>query len=158
MIQGNGYSYELPDEWQDISAEVVGGAPGSTLDSASAWGNSVATGRANVIVEVTDSSSFTDLENARAQLADNLETNLGATTTPVANIIIDGEEAAGVTMTRTNDLQLEIMQTAYVTLVGDSAYVITQTNESGDVSPRSRTTPSSGPGPGSDGQLRSATT
>ncbi len=135
-VQGSGYSYLLPEEWQDISSQVVDGSPGSTLDSASAWGSSIATSRANLIVEVTDGTSFTDLEDARAQLAMNLENNLGAITQPVDNIVIDGEDAAGVTLTRTNDLELEIVQTAYVILVDDSAYAITTTNEKGDDEPQ----------------------
>ncbi|MDQ4052155.1 MAG: hypothetical protein M3237_05570 [Actinomycetota bacterium] len=136
VLRGDGYSYGLPDEWQDITDEVTASDPGTTLDTGSAWGDSIATGRANLIVEVTEAGGTTDLDDARNQLSSSLATALGVTPEPIENRTIGGEEAAGLTITRTNELDVEILQTAYVTIVDETAYVITTTNKSGDDAPQ----------------------
>ena len=135
VLEGDGYSYGLPDGWQDITDEVVASDPGTTLDTGSAWGDSIATGRANLIVEVTNAGGVTDLDEARDQLTANLET-LGVSPQPVDNRTIGGQEAAGVSITRTNELDVEVLQTAYITIVDDTAYVITTTNEFSDDGPQ----------------------
>ena len=63
-LEGEGYQYELPEGWNDITDQVLEDNPGQpTLDTASAWGDSVEAGRANVIIEVS-SWTYNDLDDA----------------------------------------------------------------------------------------------
>jgi hypothetical protein len=133
-LEGDGYEYQLPDGWSDITDSVLDDNPDqSTLDSASAWGESVAAARANVIVEV-NSWAFDDLDDAQSVLKGNLG-NLGGDVEDIDGRTIDGEEAAGVLLTRTNDAGVEVEQRAYIVRHGDDAVVITATNSSDDDGP-----------------------
>ena len=133
-LEGEGYQYQLPEGWQDITDQVLEDNPGQpTLDTASAWGDSVEEGRANVIVEVS-SWTYNDLDDAVSVLSDNLST-LGGDIEDIDNRTIDGEEAAGVLLTRTNDSGVEVEQTAYIVKNGDDAVVITASNKSNDDGP-----------------------
>jgi hypothetical protein len=133
-LEGNGYSYELPEGWTDISDQVKEQNPGQpTLDTASAWGRSIEGGRANVIVEV-DAWVYSDLEDARGVLKGNLAT-LGGNIEDIESRTIDGEEAAGVQLTRTNENGIEVEQTAYIVKNGDDAVVITASKKSNDDAP-----------------------
>jgi hypothetical protein len=134
-IEGDGYTYELPDAWQDITDQVLKDNPGQpTLDTASAWGKSVEEGRANVIVEVS-SWIYTDLGDAEDVLTSNLET-LGGTVEDIEDRTIDGEPAAGVLLSRANEQGVDVEQTAYIIRVGDDAVVITASNKAGDDKPQ----------------------
>lgn len=134
LLQGSGYAFEMPDEWQDITAEVAADNAAATIDSAISWGDSIATGRANLIVEVTSAGGVTDLDVALDQLTTNME-SLGAPVETIDDRDIDGQTFAGVTLTRTNEFDVEIEQTAYITIRDDTAYVITTSNESDDAEP-----------------------
>jgi hypothetical protein len=132
-LEGEGYEYELPDGWQDITDQVLADNSNQpTLDTASAWGASVEEGRANVIVEVS-SWAFADLDEAASILSDNLS-SLG-TVEDIEARTIDGEDAAGVLLTRTNENGIEVEQTAYIMRNGDDAVVITASNKSDDDGP-----------------------
>jgi hypothetical protein len=133
-LEGEGYQYQLPDGWQDITDQVLEDNPGQpTLDTASAWGESVEAGRANVIIEVS-SWTYTDLDDAVGVLSDNLST-LGGEVEDIDNRTIDGEDAAGVLLTRTNDSGVEVEQTAYIVKNGEDAVVITASNKADDDGP-----------------------
>ncbi|HET9420049.1 MAG TPA: hypothetical protein VFO49_02855 [Nocardioides sp.] len=133
-LEGEGYQYELPEGWNDITDQVLEDNPGQpTLDTASAWGDSVEAGRANVIIEVS-SWTYNDLEDAVGILSDNLS-NLGGEIEDLDDRTIDGEQAKGVLLTRTNDSGVEVEQTAYIVKNGDDAVVITASNKSDDDGP-----------------------
>jgi len=134
-LQGDGYSYQMPEGWTDVSEEVKEGNDPATanLDTASAWGRSIAEGRANVIVEVS-SWTYSDLDDARSVLSGNLST-LGGTVEDIENRTIDGEEAAGVLLVRDNEAGIEVAQTAYIVKNGDDAVVITASHQSNDDKP-----------------------
>ena len=133
-LEGEGYQYELPEGWQNITDKVLEDNPGQpTLDTASAWGESVEAGRANVIIEVS-SWTYNDLDDAVSVLSDNLS-NLGGEVEDIDNRMIDGEEAAGVLLTRTNDSGVEVEQTAYIVKNGEDAVVITASNKADDDGP-----------------------
>ena len=135
LIAGEGYTYEIPEGWQDITDQVLKDNPGQpTLDTASAWGKSVAEGRANVIVEVS-SWTYTDLGDAEDVLTSNLET-LGGSVEDIEDRTIDGEPAAGVLLSRANESGVDVEQTAYIIRVGDDAVVITASNKAGDDKPQ----------------------
>jgi hypothetical protein len=133
-IEGDGYSYALPEGWNDITDQVLEDNPeGGTLDTASAWGDSVAAGRANVIVEV-NSWVYEDLTEAKEQLSNNLS-NLGGEITDLDNRTIAGEDAEGVLLARSNDAGVDVEQRAYILHIDDNAVVITATHQAGDDAP-----------------------
>jgi hypothetical protein len=135
-LKGEGYSYELPEGWRDISETVREENPAQgTLDTASAWGgDTIAEGRANVIVEVAG-WTYTDLDDARDVLKTNLA-DLGGSIENIDSRTIDGEDAAGVVLTRTNESGVEVEQTAYIMRNGEDAVVITASNKSNDNGPK----------------------
>jgi hypothetical protein len=134
-LEGNGYSYELPEGWTNISEQVKEqNAEQGTLDTASAWGRSIEAGRANVIVEV-DGWVYSDLDDAREVLKGNLA-SLGGNIEEIDSRTIDGEEAAGLLLTRTNENGIEVEQTAYIMKNGDDAVVITASSKAGDEGPK----------------------
>ncbi len=133
-LEGDGYQYELPEGWQNITDQVLEDNPGQpTLDTASAWGESVEAGRANVIIEVS-SWTYNDLDDAVSVLSNNLS-SLGGEIEDIDDRTIDGEQAKGVLLTRTNDSGVEVEQTAYIVKNGDDAVVITASNKSDDDGP-----------------------
>ena len=136
-LEGEGYQYQLPDGWKEITDQVLEDNPGQpTLDTASAWGKSVEEGRANVITEVS-SWSYDDLDDALLVLKTNLG-SLGGTIEELEHRTIDGEEAAGVILTRNNDAGISVEQRAYIVRNGDDAVVITSSHKAGDDGPLDR--------------------
>ena len=125
LLEGDGYSYALPDEWQDITESVLADNPGTTIDSASAWGDTIASGKANLIVEHPSAEGVTDLDDAREQLRANLEASFDAEIEDIDSRDVDGVEMSGLHVLRTNEGGIEVDQTAYIALIDDSAYIIT---------------------------------
>ncbi len=134
-LEGDGYAYDLPDEWQDITESVLADNPGTSIDSASAWGASISAGRANLIVEHPDAGGVTDLDTARDQLQANLEASFESEIETLDNREIGGLEMAGLHVVRTNEADVEVDQTAYITLVDDAAYIITTSRKADDEEP-----------------------
>ncbi len=136
-LEGEGYEYQLPDGWKDITDQVLADNPAqTTIDKASAWGDSVAAGRANMITEVS-SWTYDDLDDALSVLKTNLGT-LGGTLEDLDDRTIGGKEAAGVLLTRDNDGGVSVEQRAYIVQNGDDAVVITATHKAGDDGPLDR--------------------
>ena len=134
-LEGEGYSYEIPEGWTDITKQVQEeNAEQPQLDTASAWGKSISEGRANVIVEVSG-WTYTDLDDAKSVLKGNLAT-LGGDIEDIENRTIDGEEAAGVLLSRANESGVDVEQTAYIVKHGDDAVVITASNKANDDGPQ----------------------
>ncbi len=133
-LEGEGYQYQLPDGWSEITDQVLDDNPDqSTIDTASAWGDSVAEGRANVITEVS-SWSYDDLDDALLVLKTNLGT-LGGTLEELETRTIAGVEAAGLILIRDNDAGISVEQRAYIVKNGDDAVVITSSHKADDDGP-----------------------
>jgi hypothetical protein len=124
VLQGDGYSYVLPEDWTDITEAVTAQDTAGTIDSASAPGESLETTSANLIVESGDANGETDLESARDQVAANLGVSIGATPEEIDGPTIDGEETVGLQVTQSNAADVEVLQDAYVAIRGDTYYVI----------------------------------
>ncbi len=136
-VEGDGYTYQLPDGWTDVSDTIPdSGSGAAVLDTASALGSAIEQSRANVIVEIS-AWVYTDLDEAKETFMTNLESSL---TDPVSEEIegrsIDGEEAVGLRVTSTNDNDVEVEQTAYLMKRDDDAIVIYASNEVGDEGPK----------------------
>ncbi|GAA4678211.1 hypothetical protein [Nocardioides nanhaiensis] len=131
-LQGTGYSYSLPEGWQDISADVTGANPGTFIDTAASWGPSIEEGRGNVIVE-NPPAGGADSAEALEQLRTNFTSQF-----PDAEIddtdprTIGGEEMLGLELTRTNEAGVEVDQEAYVAVIDDVAYIITASSTADD--------------------------
>lgn len=124
VLQGTGYSYELPEGWNDISADVEAQDTSGTIDSVSAPGESLEKTFANVIVESGPANGETDLEAARDQVATNLGGSVGVTPEEIDGPTVDGQESVGLQLTRKNATGIEVLQDAYVMVRDDVYYVI----------------------------------
>lgn len=131
-LQGTGYSYALPEGWQDISAQVTGANPDTFIDTAASWGPSIEEGRGNVIVE-NPPAGGADSAEALEQLRSNFTSQF-----PDAEIddadprTIGDEEMLGLELSRTNESGVEVDQEAYVAVIDDVAYIITASSTSDD--------------------------
>jgi hypothetical protein len=130
LLQGNGYSYTLPEDWQDASEEAAG-APGA-IDTISVWGDRLEGGRANVIVETGPAGGETDLEVLREQWVKNMTSSVGAAAQDIPGATIDGEDSIGVQIESKNKNDLEIVQTAYLVVRDDRVYSIGLSGKIGD--------------------------
>jgi len=130
LLQGNGYSYTLPDGWQDVTEEGEG-APGA-IDTISVWGDQLEGGRANVIVETGPSGGETDPEPLREQWVSNMTSATGANAQEIPGTTIDGVEAIGVQIESKNENDVEIVQTAYLVVHEGSVYSIGLSGKIGD--------------------------
>ncbi len=133
VLQGEGYTYVLPDEWSDLTADVAGQPGSETIDTTSAPGSSIGTAPANLIVEAGPANGETDLESARDQVSTNIAAAVGATPVEIDGPNIGGVATVGLEVTSDGASGAKVLQTAYVTLLRDTYYVITYTRESGNL-------------------------
>ena len=130
LIQGNGYSYTLPDGWQDATDEAQG-APGA-IDTVSVWGEQLEGGRANVIVETGTAGGETDPQALREQWVSNMSGSTGEKPQEIPGTTIDGQDAIGVQFERTNENDVEIVQTAYLVVNDGKVFSIALSGKIGD--------------------------
>lgn len=122
-VVGKGYFYSLPGGWSDVSDDANGSA--AAVDSVSAWGAQFQGSRANFIVSiipaVASSKSVEDLEDT---WKNSMRKSLKAKLKDIADITVDGEEAIGIRVERTNENGVDIIQIAYLAVHGDNAYTL----------------------------------
>jgi hypothetical protein len=124
-ILGTNYTYSLPGEgWVDATADI--NAAGTAVDSGVVWGESLETGRANVLVEALPSGGST-LDEAAETWKSNLESGGGPKLEELPNVTIDGEPAYAVQRQGTNSAGDETFQTVYLTLHQEIVYSISFT-------------------------------
>lgn len=131
QLVGTGYTYELPDEWNDISAEVLAQNPPGAIDTVATWGTDIESGRANLITE-RQTAEATDPEELRESWEGNLGTAVGVTPVSGPDTEIDGEKAISATLSSTNGQDVSVEQTAYLVIVDGAVYSITLSAEEGD--------------------------
>lgn len=130
LVQGNGYSYTLPDGWNDVTDQAAG-APGA-IDTVSAWGDKLEGGRANFIVESGSSGGEDEPEALRDQWVSNMTGSTGGQPQEIPGATIDGENSIGVQFERTNEKDVEIVQTAYLVVRDGKVYSIAISAKIGD--------------------------
>lgn len=130
-LTGEGYSYELPDEWQDVSEDVIAQNPPGAIDTVATWGPDIESGRANLIVE-RQPAEVTDPEELRENWQSNLGNAVGVTPKPGPDSQIDGEKVIAATLDSVNSQDVSVAQTAYLTVVDGAVYSITLSAEKGD--------------------------
>jgi hypothetical protein len=130
VLDGNGYTYTLPEHWQDVTADAQGAA--GSIDTVAAWGSKLDGGRANVIVETGTAGGEDDPEVLREEWVKNMTGSTGATPQEIAGTTIDGEEAIGSQIERKNESGVEIVQTAYLVVHEGNVYSIALSGKAGD--------------------------
>ena len=129
-ISGEGYTYGLPEDWQDATDEAKGQDAPGTIDTVSVWGAKLDGSQANVIVEASSGVGDADLDSLRSTWESNMSGASGSTPMDQDGTTIDGEEAIGARFERDNDAGTAIVQIAYLTVHDGTAYsVILSTKE-----------------------------
>jgi hypothetical protein len=131
-ISGNGYTFALPDAWQDVTADVLAGGQAGATDLAVAWGTSLEAARANLIVETGFASGETDPEALRDAWESNMAGATGATPEDNGTETFDGETAIAVKISRINENDVAIEQFGYLTIHDGDLYSVILSAEAGD--------------------------
>jgi hypothetical protein len=123
-LSGQGYTYELPQEWSEATDEAkTEDAPG-TIDTVSIWGEKLNGSQANVIVEASSGVGEADLESLRSTWESNMSGASGSTPQKYDGTTIDGEDAIGAKFERENSAGTAIVQIAYLTVHDGTAYSV----------------------------------
>ena len=129
-LAGEGYTYELPKDWNDATDEAMGQDAPGTIDTVSVWGKELDGSQANVIVEASSGVGDADLESLRSTWESNMSGASGSTPQEYDGTTIDGEDAIGAKFERNNAAGTPIVQIAYLTVHDGTAYsVILSTQE-----------------------------
>jgi hypothetical protein len=131
-ISGSGYSFELPDAWRDVTADVIAGGQAGATDKAVAWGASLEAARANLIVETGFAQGETDPEAIRDQWEANMTGATGATPEDNGTETFDGETAIAVKISRTNENGIAIEQFGYLAIHDGDLYSVILSAEKDD--------------------------
>ena len=123
-LSGQGYTYELAEDWQDATDEAKGQDAPGTIDTVSIWGEKLDGSQANVIVEASSGVGDADLESLRPTWESNMSGASGSTPMDYDGTTIDGEEAIGAKFERDNTAGTAIVQIAYLTVHDGTAYSV----------------------------------
>jgi PsbP len=119
-IEGNGYSYAIPEGWDDAT-EDASGTEG--IDSAVRADDDDGGFRSNVLVEVQPAAGASDPQEIRAQWEANIGGAVDATPEQIASATIDGQEALGVRV-ETEREGISVVQYAYLAINEGQIYSI----------------------------------
>lgn len=130
-LQGNGYSYQFPnDDWKDLTADTPDTT--GTIDTIAAPGDSLTTARGNILVESSSAFGVTDPAEIAEDWKRLLTSSTGATPTDIGTRDIGGKTAIGVELKWTNDNDFDVHQIAYLVISGEDQYSITASFRQGD--------------------------
>ncbi|MGI8614326.1 MAG: hypothetical protein ACR2KL_10365 [Nocardioidaceae bacterium] len=129
MVSGTGYSYAVPDGWDDIINESEAQGADTFVRS-----TEVVDGfRTNINTVVNPAHGVTDLDTIRNEAATELEHTVGKRPSQIADITIAGERAIGQRAQFTTS-GIDITMTQYATVHNDQFVVMTVTSATADVS------------------------
>lgn len=133
-VYGDGYVFDLPEGWEDGSDEIGSQPETAAIDTISLWeGDSIASARANLIVEAASSYGNDDpdamADDWKRAMVGSLQS---VATTPVEqedlpDRELDGEAAVGVEVSYENQYNADIRQLAYMTVHDGRQYGVTVT-------------------------------
>jgi len=126
-IDGEGYTYAIPDGWEDVSDEAASAQADSAVrvtDSAGGFGT-------NINVIVSPSGGVTDIESLRDQFKQQIEGLVDTPVEEIDNITIAGETAIGQTASAKQQGDT-LMFTQYFVAHEDSIYAVTLTAPEAD--------------------------
>jgi len=127
VIDGEGYTYAIPEGWEDVSDEPAS----AQADSAVRVSDPEGTFGTNVNVIVSPSGGVTDIESLRDQFKQQIEGMVDSEVEEVEDITIAGEPAIG--QTASTDQQGEtLVFTQYFVAHGDNIYAVTLTSPEAD--------------------------
>lgn len=134
VIDGLGYTVQVPTGWSDGTTEFVAQNPGlTTLDKVFLWGTTFNTARGNVIVETQSAFGNTDPTALKDDWKSALvSSDPSADISDISNTSIGGQTALGVEISRTNDNDVNVKQRSYLVISGDTGYSITVSLKEGD--------------------------
>lgn len=118
-LAGDGYSYTIPDEWSDASAQ--GQSQG--VDTIVRADDAESDFHTNILVEVDPASGVTDPAEIQNQWASNIAGSVGATPSPIDGTTIDGNDSVGIRLETTAE-DVDVVQVAYLVINDDKVYSI----------------------------------
>jgi hypothetical protein len=119
-IEGSGYTFAIPEGWDDATSDVQGT---TGIDAAVRAEDEDEGFSRNVVVEVQPAAGATDPEQIRARWETNIGNVVKATPEPIAGTTIDGEDAVGVRV-ETSQQDIDVVQIAYLTINEGQVYSI----------------------------------
>lgn len=128
-IEGNGYSYEMADDWSDLT-----GTEGTLgLDTVSGTGSNMIDGDEGLAVGVTTDPAATDEARLRDLAARSLSAMPSAgTPEDVASVSIDGDSAVGLRTTYVSpQTGADYVITAYAVVHDDRLYTVSYSSKGG---------------------------
>ena len=135
-VEDDDYDVQLAKGWQDGTERFLAENPdggGGTFERVFIWGETIATGRGNIIVESQSAFGSTDPEDLKANWKNALTSSTpDATIDEVDDIEIDGQKALTVDIQRTNDSGVELTQRSHLVVNGEKAWSLTVTLKRGD--------------------------
>ena len=127
MIDGEGYTYSIPEGWEDVGDE----AAAAQADSAVRLSDPGADFAANVNVIVTPSAGVTDIEALRDQFQQQIEGMVDSKVEAIEDTTIAGEPAIGQTASREQSGETLVFTQYFVAHEG-SIFAITLTTPEDD--------------------------
>jgi hypothetical protein len=118
-IEGQGYSYPIPDGWEASGSDVTTGV----IDTAIQVVEPVDGFRTNMLVEVHAAQGETDVEAIRSTWESNIANAVGGTPEQIDSLAIDGVDAVGIRI-ETTQRGTQVVQHAYLVINDDTIYSI----------------------------------
>lgn len=131
-LVGDGYRYELPDEWTDQSSEIAGQGGPESIDSLAVWGEELDGSLANLLVEIQPSPGDDDPETLKRAWQRNVTKGLDVTPEHIEGIEVAGETSVGIRLERTNTSGTDIVQVIHLVLHDGKAFTIGMTAKTGN--------------------------
>jgi len=127
MIDGEGYTYAIPEGWEDVSDDPAS----AQADSAVRVSDTGGAFAANVNVIVTPGAGVTDIEPLREQFQQQIEGMVDSKVEAVEDITIAGEPAIGQTASRDQSGET-LTFTQYFVAHEENIFAITLTTPEAD--------------------------
>lgn len=118
-IEGDGYSYDIPEGWQDASEDGASGVI-DTMIQVEEPEDGFAT---NMLVEVHPSQGATDVQALKSTWESNVGGAVDGTPEDIEDTTIDSEDAVGLRV-ESNQNGKDVVQFAYLVISGDKLYSI----------------------------------
>ncbi len=126
-INGQGYTYAIPDGWEDVSNEGSASQADSAVrvkDSGGGFGT-------NVNVIATPAQGVGDIESLRDTFAQQIQRLVDSKVQRIDDTTVDGEQAIGQTATKKQSGETLVF-TQYFTAHNDTVYAVTLTAPQAD--------------------------
>jgi PsbP len=118
-LEGDGYSYTIPDGWSDTTSQTNT----EGIDSVVRSDDDADGFHTNILVEVDAASGVTDPTQIEEQWMTNIGRSVNATPESIDATSIDGQDAVGMRLETTTE-DIDVVQVAYLTINADQVYSI----------------------------------